>query len=234
MTLANKAIIVTGAAGNVGSALARVLAGHGARVAAVDALSAPLEQVVAALPDRARHLALPGVDLADPAACADLVARVVTAFGRIDGVGSTVGGFAMAPVEEAGPEQWDRMFDLNVRTTWNIYRAAIAAMRKTGGGALVGIGSAAGLRGSGQMAAYAATKSAVMRLTESLADELRAERFRVNAVLPTTIDTPQNRAAMPNADASRWVKPSEVAEAMAFLLSDAASGVSGALLPVGQ
>ena len=83
------------------------------------------------------------------------------------------------------------------------------------------------------MAAYSATKSGVMRLTESLADELRPQRIRVNAVLPTTIDTPQNRAAMPGADTSRWVQPTEVAEAMAFLLSDAASGVSGALLPVG-
>ena len=93
--------------------------------------------------------------------------------------------------------------------------------------------SAAGLKGSGEMAAYGATKSAVMRLTESLADELRGDRIRVNAVLPSTIDTPQNRAAMPGADTSRWVQPMEVAEAMAFLLSDRASGVSGALLPVG-
>ena len=83
------------------------------------------------------------------------------------------------------------------------------------------------------MAAYSASKSAVMRLTESLADEVRSDRIRVNAVLPTTIDTPQNRDAMPEADMSRWVKPSEVAEAMAFLLSDGASGVTGALLPVG-
>ena len=233
MTLANKAVIVTGAAGNVGSALARLLADKGARVAAVDRLQAPLEAVVASLSNSGAHLALPGVDLTDPAACADLVARVEAAFGRLDGIGTTVGGFAMAPIAEAGPEQWDLMFDLNVRTTWNLYRAAVPALRRGGGGALVGIGSAAGLRGSGQMAAYSATKSAVMRLTESLADELRVDRIRVNAVLPTTIDTPQNRAAMPDADTSRWVKPSEVGEAMAFLLSDAASGVSGALLPVG-
>jgi NAD(P)-dependent dehydrogenase (short-subunit alcohol dehydrogenase family) len=126
------------------------------------------------------------------------------------------------------------MFNLNVKTTWNIYRAAVPALRSAGGGSLVGIGSAAGLRGSGQMAAYSATKSAVMRLTESLADELWKERIRVNAVLPTTIDTPQNRAAMPDADGSGWVKPSEVAETMAFLLSDAASAISGQLLQVGR
>ena len=139
----------------------------------------------------------------------------------------------MGKLAETGLAEWDAMFSLNVKTTWNIYRAAVPALRAAGGGSLVGIGSAAGLRGSGQMAPYAATKSAVMRLTESLADELRPDRIRVNAVLPTTIDTPQNRAAMPGADTDRWVKPAEVAEAMLFLLSGAASGVSGALLPVG-
>ena len=98
---------------------------------------------------------------------------------------------------------------------------------------MVGIGSAAGLRGSGEMAAYAATKSAVMRLTESLADELRSDNVRVNAVLPTTIDTPQNHADMPGADSSRWVKPAAIAEVMGFLLSDASRAVSGQLLQVG-
>lgn len=233
MNFTGKAFIVTGAAGNAGSALARLLAERGARIAAVDSLKERLDATVAALPNSGAHLALSGTDLTDPAVCAAMVQTVIAAFGRIDGVGTTVGGFAMAPIDDAGPEQWDLMFDLNVRTTWNLYRAVVPAMRAQGGGSLVGIGSAAGLRGTGQMAAYSASKSAVMRLTESLADELRGDRIRVNAVLPTTIDTPQNRAAMPGADTSRWVKPSEVAEAIAFLLSDAASGISGVLLPVG-
>ncbi len=228
-----KVIIVTGAAGNVGSALAHALAAKGARIAAVDTLADRLAAVAAALPGGG-HLALSAYDLTDPAATEALVGAVVAQCGRLDGVGTTVGGFAMAKLADAGLEQWDHMFALNVKTTWNIYRAAVPALRQVGGGALCGIGSAAGLRGSGEMAAYGATKSAVMRLTESLADELRGDRIRVNAVLPTTIDTPQNRAAMPGADTARWVKPSEVAEAMAFLLSDAASGVSGALLPVGH
>lgn len=227
-----KVIIVTGAAGNVGSALAVLLASRGARIAAVDTARERLEAVTASLPGSG-HLALAEYDLTDPAAANALIARVRDTCGRLDGVGATVGGFAMAKLADAGLEQWDAMFSLNVKTTWNIYRAAVPAIRAAGGGALVGIGSAAGLKGSGEMAAYSATKSAVMRLTESLADELRLDRIRVNAVLPTTIDTPQNRAAMPDADTSRWVKPSEVAEAIAFLLSDQASGVTGALLPVG-
>ncbi len=233
MAFTDKIVIVTGAAGNVGQALARLLAARGARVAAVDQAGEPLTALAASLPDAGRHLPLPGYDLTDPAACTALVGEVQQRLGRLDAVATTVGGFAMAKLADAGLDQWDAMFSLNVKTTWNIYRAAVPVLRAVGGGSLVGVGSAAGLRGSGQMAAYAATKSAVMRLTESLADELRPDRIRVNAVLPTTIDTPQNRAAMPGADTSRWVQPSEVAEAMAFLLSDSASGVTGALLPVG-
>jgi NAD(P)-dependent dehydrogenase (short-subunit alcohol dehydrogenase family) len=229
----DKVVIVTGAAGNVGSAVARLLASRGARVAAVDTLSPPLTAVVQSLDNPTRHLPLPGIDLTDPAACEALVARVSQALGGLHGVATTVGGFAMGKLADTGLAQWDAMFNLNVKTTWNIYRAAVPVLRAGGGGSLVGIGSAAGLRGSGEMAPYSATKSAVMRLTESLAEELRVDRIRVNAVLPTTIDTPQNRSAMPGADTSRWVKPTEVAEAMLFLLSDAASGVSGALLPVG-
>lgn len=229
----DKAIIVTGAAGNVGSAVARLLAARGARVAAVDTLGPPLTALMQTLDHPERHLPLPGFDLTDPAACDALVAKVRQTFGTLHGVATTVGGFAMGKLADTGLAEWDAMFSLNVKTTWNIYRAAVPGLREAGGGSLVGIGSAAGLRGSGQMAPYAATKSAVMRLTESLADELRPDHIRVNAVLPGTIDTPQNRAAMPKADTSRWVKPAEVAEAMLFLLSDAASGISGALLPVG-
>ena len=227
-----KVIIVTGAAGNVGSALAAHLASKGARIAAVDTVKDRLDEVVAALPGSG-HLALSTYDLTDFAATEALVAHVVAIAGRLDAVGTTVGGFAMAKLADAGLDQWDKMFALNVKTTWNIYRAAVPAIRNAGGGGLVGIGSAAGLRGSGAMAAYAATKSAVMRLTESLADELRTDNIRVNAVLPTTIDTPQNHADMPGADASRWVKPAALAEVMGFLLSDGARAVSGQLLQVG-
>ena len=227
-----KVIIVTGAAGNVGSALAAHLAAKGARIAAVDTVKDRLDAVVAGLAGSG-HMALSTYDLTQSAATEALVAQVVATAGRLDAVGTTVGGFAMAKLADAGLDQWDAMFNLNVKTTWNIYRAAVPAIRNAGGGALVGIGSAAGLRGSGEMAAYAATKSAVMRLTESLADELRLDRIRVNAVLPTTIDTPQNHAAMPGADSSRWVKPAHIADVMGFLLSDAASAVSGQLLQVG-
>ena len=233
MDFTDKAVIVTGAAGNVGGAVIRLLAERGARIAAVDALKEPLEHAVAALPGPGRHLALSGHDLLDPAACASIATRTVQAFGGIDGAVNTVGGFAMAPLAESGPDLWDRMFDMNLKSALNLYRAVLPEMVAAGHGSLVAIGAAAALRAPGEMAAYAASKSAVLRLTESLADEFKAVGVRVNAVLPGTIDTPQNRAAMPGADPALWVKPSEVAEAILFLLSDAATGVTGALLPVG-
>ncbi len=233
MQFNGKAVIVTGAAGNVGSAVIRLLAERGARVAAVDAVDAPLRQAVAALPNAASHLALSGYDLLDPAACARIVTRATEAFGSIDGAVNTVGGFAMAALADLGHELWDQMFDANLRSTLNLYRAVVPTLMASGRGALVAIGAAAALRAPGQMAAYAASKSAVLRLTEALADEVKSRGVRVNAVLPGTIDTPQNRTAMPDADPALWVKPSEVAEAILFLLSESASGVTGALLPVG-
>jgi len=177
---ANKVIIVTGAAGNVGSALAKLLASRAARVVLVDTVRDRLAVVAGSLEGNG-HLAFSDYDLTNSAAAEALVTKVQSDCGRLDGVGATVGGFTMARLADTGPEQWEAMFRLNVMTTWNIYRAAVPAIRQAGGGALVGIASAAGLRGSAQMAAYSATKSAVMRLTESLADELRGDRIRVNA-----------------------------------------------------
>ena len=232
MSEADRVTLVTGAAGNVGRAVAGLLAARGAQVAALDRAAAPLQAMVDALPEAPRHLVMAGVDLLDPAACDAAVAQILARYGRLDAVAHTVGGFAAAPLAGAEPTLWEQMFRVNLLSTLNLYRAAVAAMRPAGRGSLVAIGAMAGLKAPAELSAYAAAKSGVLRLTESLADELKGEGIRVNAVLPGTIDTPQNRAAMPDADPSHWVRPEEVAEAIAFLLSDAASGVTGALLPV--
>jgi len=221
--------VVTGAAGNVGAALTALLTARGHRVAAIDRSHAGLT---------ARHgeagaaLRVAVSDLSDPAATQAAVAEIVAALGRIDGVAATVGGFAMAPLADSGPALWEQMLRINVLTTVNIFAAALPHLRASGGGSLVAISAGAALRAPGGMAAYAAAKSGVLRLVESLADEAKADRIRVNAVLPGTIDTPQNRAAMPEADPSRWVTPAQVAEVLAFLLSDAAAGITGAALGV--
>ncbi|WP_170182112.1 SDR family oxidoreductase [Phreatobacter stygius] len=225
-------VIVTGATGNVGRALLPVLADRGMTVVAVARGGAALTEALANLPAAASHLAIPDADLLDPAACRKVVSDTLARFGRIDGLAHTVGGFAAAPAADGGTDLWDQMFRLNTLTTLNIVQAALPPMRAAQRGSLVAIAAGAGLKAPSGLAAYAASKSAVLRLVESFAAELKSEGVRVNAVLPGTIDTPQNRAAMPKANPSAWVLPSEVAEAMAFLLADSASGITGAALPV--
>jgi NAD(P)-dependent dehydrogenase (short-subunit alcohol dehydrogenase family) len=224
-----KMFIVTGAAGNVGAALTTLLVARGHRVAALDRTA---EALAARFGAEAAVLPVAVADLSDPAVARDAVARVVAAFGRIDGVAATVGTFATAPTAESTPELWERMLRINLFTVLNMFSAALPPLRAAGGGSLVAISAGAALRAGPGMAAYAASKSAVLRLVESMAEETKGDRVRVNAVLPGTIDTPQNRAAMPDADPSRWVTPTQVAEVLAFLLSDASSGVTGAALGV--
>jgi NAD(P)-dependent dehydrogenase (short-subunit alcohol dehydrogenase family) len=224
-----KMFIVTGAAGNVGAALTALLTARGHRVAALDrtadALGARFGANESVLP-------VAVADLSDPAVARAAVERAATGLGRIDGVAATVGTFAMAPTAESTPELWERMLRINLFTVLNIFSAALPHLRAAGGGSLVAISAGAALRAGPGMAAYAASKSAVLRLVESMAEEAKGDRIRVNAVLPGTIDTPQNRAAMPDADPSAWATTTQVAEVLAFLLSDASSGVTGAALGV--
>lgn len=223
--------LVTGAAGNLGRAVATALAARGSTVVALDRVSAPLEALVATLPGDG-HLPLAGVDLGDAAACEAAVAAVMARFGRLDGVVHTVGGFDMASIADGGAALFEHMFRLNLMTTVNLFRAAIAAMRPAGSGSLVAIGAMAALKAPAQLAAYSASKAGVLRLVEAYAEELKPAGLRVNAILPGTIDTPQNRAATPGADTSGWVQPAQLAEAASFLVSPAASGITGVLLPV--
>lgn len=225
-------VIVTGAAGNVGRALLATLAGRGTRLVAVDHHAAALAELLAPFGGGDRHLVLPGLDLLDPAACDEAVRATLARFGRIDGVAHTVGGFAAASAVESGPDLWDKMYRLNVLTTLNIFRAALAPMKAAGCGSLVAIGAGAAIKAPSGLSAYAGAKSAVHRLIESFADELKGDGVRVNAILPSIIDTPQNREAMPEADHAKWVTPKEIAEAIAFLLAEDASGVTGAFIPV--
>ena len=223
-----KTMMVTGAAGNLGRAVvARLLAG-GADVVALDRPGAGL----AGLAGLAGVRAIEVGDLADEAACAGAVSSVLAAQGRLDGVVHTVGGFVWAGLAESPAALWEQQFRINVLTTLNVLRAATMHMRVAGRGSIVAVGAAAAQRGPAGMSAYAGTKSAVHRMVESFAEEVKGENIRVNAVLPGTMDTPQNRADMPDADAARWAATAEVAETIAFLLSDAASGITGALVPV--
>ncbi|ALD92825.1 SDR family NAD(P)-dependent oxidoreductase [Cupriavidus gilardii] len=222
----DKTVLITGAAGNLGRAVADAFARAGARLVLVDRPG-----VSPALP-AGEHLAVEA-DLLDAAAVKRVVEQAIGSARRIDVVCNLAGGFGMGPVVGEGADaQWERMFDLNLRTVLNVSRAVVPHMIAAGGGRIVNVGANSSARGLAQMGAYCASKDALARLTEALSAEVRDQGIHVNAVLPSVLDTPENRAAMPDADASRWVDPAALADAILFLASDAARAIHGALLPV--
>jgi NAD(P)-dependent dehydrogenase (short-subunit alcohol dehydrogenase family) len=214
-------VIVTGAFGALGRVVTAELTKRGFTIAAVDVAPAPAGYPAA--------LALGGVDLADEHAVAAAYDSVVKQLGNIDGLVNIAGGFIWEPVEGGSIESWDKMFRMNLRTAAASSSAALPYLLRHGG-AIVNVGAAGATQPGAGMAPYAASKAGVRALTESLAEELRGKNVRVNAVLPTIIDTPVNRASMPDADHSNWVRPEAAAKAIAFLLSDESSAVTGASL----
>jgi NAD(P)-dependent dehydrogenase (short-subunit alcohol dehydrogenase family) len=225
----DKVIIVTGAFGVLGRAVAANLHAAGASLALVDASALAPQPVTDGY---ASCLWLPGVDLADGAATEAAVQRVITRYGRIDGLVNVAGGFRWETVADGSVDTWDLMYTLNVKTALHACRAVLARLRSGGGGSIVNIGAGAAAKAGLGMGAYAAAKAGVQRLTEALAEECKDAGITVNAILPSIIDTPANRRDMPDADASRWVAPRDLAEVVAFLLSDASRAVTGAAIAV--
>ncbi len=219
-----KVIVVTGASGALGKVVAEIALARGARVAGVDH-AAPQ---TAATDDR---IELGGVDLSDAAAAKKAIDAAAAHFGRLDALVNIAGGFAFEMVADGNPNTWQHMYALNVLTALNASRSAVPHLVSSGAGRIVNVGAMGALQAASGMGAYAASKAGVHRLTEALAAEWKG-RITVNAVLPSTIDTPANRASMPRADFTKWVTPQELAEVILFLVSDAASAVTGALLPV--
>ena len=211
-------VIVTGASGALGRAVVARLKAGGVVVAAVDA--APAFEIDA-------DLVLSGVDLADAAAVGAAFEAVVSALGAVNGLANIAGGFVWEPVVGGEAETWDRMFRTNLLTAALASRAALPHLVKQGG-AIVNVGAAGAVDPAAGMAPYAASKAGVMAVTRSLAAELRGTGVRVNAILPTILDTPPNRRDMPDADPAAWVRPMDAAEVIAFLLSDASVAVNGA------
>lgn len=226
---------ITGASGALGRSVAAHFAQSGARVALLAQHEAALQQTVAVWPAdwQARALCLP-VNLLEPEAVQQACEQARQRWGRIDVAVHLAGGFTMGQgVHQPGfAAALAHMLDLNVHTVVNSMAAVVPAMLAQGGGAVVNVGAASAGQGAAHMGAYAASKSALVRLTESLAAELKGQGVRVNAVLPSMIDTPANRAAIPDADPTRWVAPDALAEVIGFLASPAARAVHGACLPV--
>jgi NAD(P)-dependent dehydrogenase (short-subunit alcohol dehydrogenase family) len=225
MSLTGKTFAITGAFGALGTAVVQALLAQGARVAAVDRADAPRDP--ASLGVASVH---GGVDLGEPRAAADAFAAIVAKRGRLDGLVNIAGGFRWEKVPGGSPDTWDAMYQMNLRTAVVACRAALAHLPD--GGRIVNIGANGAVKAGAGMGAYAASKAGVARLTEALAEELKDRGITVNALLPSIIDTPANRADMPDADFARWVQPAQLAAATAFLLSDEAAAITGALVPV--
>jgi NAD(P)-dependent dehydrogenase (short-subunit alcohol dehydrogenase family) len=232
-SLNNLVAIITGAVGNLGTATARAFQQAGAKTVLVDHAPDRLRQAFKDIAGSNDHLLAGGIDLSDPASLGGLMEQTLGKFGRVDVLVNTVGGYRGGkPVHETDPADWDFLFNVNVRTTLLCCRVVIPQMLKQKSGKIINVASRNGLAGSADYAAYSASKSAVLRLTESLAAELKTANINVNCIMPGTIDTPQNRAAMPSADFSGWVEPAAIAEVITFLASDSARAVQGAALPV--
>jgi NAD(P)-dependent dehydrogenase (short-subunit alcohol dehydrogenase family) len=223
--------IITGAAGNLGQATARAFGAAGARLALVDRNPNAVEMLIEAL--EGAEAAAFGADLMRPDSVAEMVAGVKARFGGIDILINIAGGFTMGPpVHETPDRDWDFMMDLNARTVFNSCRAVVPHLIERSGGRIVNVSARVALEGRGQMAPYCASKAAVITLTESLAAEVKDAGITVNCILPGTVDTPQNREAMPDQDHGRWVPPAALADVILFLASDAARCVNGAAVPV--
>jgi NAD(P)-dependent dehydrogenase (short-subunit alcohol dehydrogenase family) len=224
VNLNGKTIVITGANGALGRVVANTAHALGAKLLLLDIGFAPEDAS-----ERTADIAKFAVDLGSAAATQECFAKLP----HFDAVFNLAGGFTMGPaVYETTDEQWNFLFKMNVGTLQNVLHAAVPKLIAQQRGAIVNVGALGALKGQGHMGAYCASKSVVMRLTESLSEEVKQHGVNVNAVLPSLIDTPRNRADMPDADFNKWLKPEDLANVICFLASDAARAIHGALIPV--
>jgi NAD(P)-dependent dehydrogenase (short-subunit alcohol dehydrogenase family) len=225
-----KTIVITGGLGALGSAVAEAAAKRGASIALLDHAQTVPEGFAERL--GAKTLIVGGIDLTSLTAAETAMASIKAKFGRLDALLNIAGGFQFDTLADGKVDNWDRMYAMNVKTALNACRAALPYLLESGAGRIINVGAQSALHAASGFGPYAASKSAVHRMTESLADELKLKGVTVNAVLPSIIDTPMNRRDMPTADFSRWVAPADLAAVMLFLASDEAKAVTGALIPV--
>ena len=223
--LAGRTIAVTGGFGTLGRAMGEALQCAGACVALIDKAGVPH--------DLGRGwMVLPHVELGEIRDTRLAMEQVVACFGGLDGLVNAAGGFKHETLEHGCVQTWDRLYATNVRSALLASQAALPHLVARGRGSIVYVGADRASQASLGMGAYAASKSGVARLTEAMAEEFKDRGIRANAVLPSILDTPANRAEMPDADTARWVSPAALAKVIVFLLSDAAAPITGALIPV--
>ena len=222
MRFDKRIVMITGAAGHLGRAVAKAFDDLGASLVLLD-----LKQG-----ESGPHLFIQA-DLREADSAQRAADQALARFGRIDVLCNIAGAFRMGPsVHETSDADWDCLFDINAKSVLHTARAVVPSMIRNGSGKIVNVAAYAAQKGVAGMGAYVASKSAVIRITETMAAELREKNINVNCVMPTIIDTPDNRAAMPNADPRRWVAPQDLAAVIVFLASDAARAVHGAAIPV--
>ncbi|MGZ5257083.1 MAG: SDR family NAD(P)-dependent oxidoreductase [Burkholderiales bacterium] len=230
MSFGNRTVIVTGAAGNLGGAVAKAFADLGGNLVLVDLKRERLET---AFGSENEHRSFAPANLLEMTEATAVAQAALARFGRIDVLCNIAGGFRMGEtVHETSDKNWNFLFDINTRTLLHAVRAVVPHMLAAGGGKIVNVGAFAAQKGVAHMGAYTASKGTVIRMTEAMAAELREKNINVNCVLPTIIDTPENRAAMPKANPAKWVAPADLANVIVFLASDAARAVHGAAVPV--
>ena len=232
-SISGKVALITGATGNLGRAVASAFQEAEARMILVGRSAEGLSRTFENLSGSPDYFLIGDVDLTNEDDVREIARSAHQRFRHIDVLVNTVGTFRGGkPVHEEDMETWDFLFKLNLNTTLFTCRAVIPYMMRQNSGRIINTASRSGLLGSAGYAAYSASKSAVIRLTESLAKELSESNINVNCIMPGTIDTPQNRQDMPDADYSKWVDPAAIADVALFLASDAARAVTGAAIPV--
>ena len=230
-SLRDKVVVITGATGGLGPAVVERFHAEGAKVAAVDRSEGKIDELFGAL---GTVFAVNNIDVTDETSTRHMAQAVINHYGRLDALINIAGGYrAGTPVHETELSTWEFLLNLNAKSVFLASQAVIPHLIAQNSGVIINIGASNGLAGTKNSGAYSVSKSAVFRLTESLAAELKAHNIRVNAVYPITIDTPANRQAMPNADFSKWVTPSSFAGVLAFLASDEARDITSALIPLG-
>jgi NAD(P)-dependent dehydrogenase (short-subunit alcohol dehydrogenase family) len=229
----DRVIVITGVAGNLGVAVANAFAAAGGNIAFVDRSPERLPELFPELAGSPNHFIAPPTDVTEADSVAAAVEAIHSHFGRIDVLVNTAGGYrAGTPLHKTPLSDWDFMLNLNARSVFVMCQGVISKMLERGNGKIISTASRAALTGDANHAAYSVSKTAVVRLTESMAAELKDAGINVNCVMPGMIDTPQNRAAMPQADFSRGVAPEAIADVILFLASDGARAIHGAAIPV--
>lgn len=220
-----KVVLVTGANGGLGTSVTQAFLDTGATVVGTS------RRIQGSEFRNSNYIAI-GAELSREGA-KSLVDQVVARFGKLDVLAHTVGGFAGGqPVAETDDKTFQKMIDMNLNSTFQILRATIPVLRKTGAGRIVAIGNRAALEPGANVGAYGASKAAMVSLIRTVAAENKDGGMTANAILPGTMDTPSNRAAMPKADFSKWVRTDTVAGLVVWLARDAGKDVNGAVIPV--